>query len=66
MVLEPLRVFADDFCTAIPGLLALTGWPVGLGIVGRTARLSWTARLKRLTAAVLTLQIGVVLIAWQA
>lgn len=51
---------------AIPGLLALTGWPVGLGIVGRTARLAWTARLKRLTAAVLTLQIGVVLIAWQA
>ena len=36
---------------ALPAAAGLLAWPVGLGLRGRTARLAWTPRLRRLAGA---------------
>lgn len=36
---------------SLPGAAGLAAWPLGLGLRGRTARLAWTPRLRRLTGA---------------
>jgi UDP-N-acetylmuramoyl-tripeptide--D-alanyl-D-alanine ligase len=36
---------------ALPAAAGLLAWPLGLGLKGRTARLAWTARLRRLAGA---------------
>ncbi|MGL4832006.1 MAG: Mur ligase family protein [Propionibacteriaceae bacterium] len=39
------------------GVLLLALWPLGLGITGRTSKLNWTARLKRLALVTVALQL---------
>jgi len=36
---------------SLPGAVGLVAWPLGLGLRGRTARLAWTPRLRRLAGA---------------
>jgi UDP-N-acetylmuramoyl-tripeptide--D-alanyl-D-alanine ligase len=36
---------------ALPGAAGLVAWPLGLGLRGRTARLAWTPRMRRLAGA---------------
>jgi UDP-N-acetylmuramoyl-tripeptide--D-alanyl-D-alanine ligase len=36
---------------AVPAAAGLLAWPIGLGLRGRTAKLAWTPRLRRLAAA---------------
>jgi len=36
---------------ALPAAVGLAAWPLGLGLRGRTARLAWTPRLRRLAGA---------------
>jgi UDP-N-acetylmuramoyl-tripeptide--D-alanyl-D-alanine ligase len=36
---------------ALPAAAGLAAWPIGLGLRGRTARLAWTPRMRRLAGA---------------
>jgi UDP-N-acetylmuramoyl-tripeptide--D-alanyl-D-alanine ligase len=44
---------------SLPAAAGLAAWPLGLGLRGRTARLAWTARMRRLAGgAVLPVAVG--------
>lgn len=50
---------------ALPGLVGLAAWPLGLNITGRTSKLAWTGRLKRLAGVLVALQIAALVVAWR-